>query len=184
MSTAWVVPTARAVPWSPLVGVAGCLAVVGVVAAYAETWPASLLGLAAAGVAAALVAGLSDPAAALLSAAPTSATRRRLQRQMLLVPVGLAVWLAYVAAGRTRVPELGWALGPVTALVLTGFAVAAWAPRFGVRAGVAAPLLWYAVTFAVPSDRAPYSLLIAWQQHPWAVAAVATVALIAGKDLR
>ena len=46
----------------------------------AGSWPVGLLGIAAAALAAAVVAGLRDPAAALLAAVPTSAAVRRARR--------------------------------------------------------------------------------------------------------
>jgi hypothetical protein len=130
-------------------------------------------------VAAALVAGLRDPAAALLAAVPTSAARRRARRQALLVPVGLALWVAFLMAARQWEPGLGWPLGAVTALTVTGFAVAAWAPdRIALAAGVAAPLVWYAGAHAGGSDRGLAEVLLAWQHHPWLVTTASLTALL------
>jgi hypothetical protein len=65
---AWVVPTARAIPWAPTAGVAACLVAVTAAAASSGTWPVGILDVAAAALAAAAAAGLRDPAAALLTA--------------------------------------------------------------------------------------------------------------------
>jgi hypothetical protein len=180
---AWVAPTARAIPWAPLVGVAACLAVMTAVAAHTRTWPVGVLGIASAALAAALVAGLRDPAAALLAAVPTSPARRRARRQALLLPAGLGVWLLSVWAARQWEPAVGWPLGQLAALTATGFAVAAWAPdRIALEAGVAAPLLWYAAARAGGLDRGPADLLFAWHHHPWIVTAAALTALLTGRN--
>jgi hypothetical protein len=183
--TAWLAPTARATFWQPLAVVAASLAALCLVAANAEVWPVRVLGIAAAALATALVAGLRDPAADLLSAMPTSAARRRVRRLALLVPCGLAVWLMLVSAGHlsSAAPGLGWPFGSLVALTATGLAVAVWAPeRFGVEAGVAVPMLWYAVAWAGGSTDARYAeVVFAWQHHSWMVTAVAVVALVVGR---
>ena len=129
---AWVWPTARSIDWAPLAVVSACLAGVTV---WLDRWPADLLGIAAAAVAAAQVAGLRDPAAALLSALPTSPAVRRARRLAMVVPVALAVWLA-TAGG----PVLG-----LLALTAVGVAVSV---RAGVPLGVAAPLAWVILAWA------------------------------------
>jgi hypothetical protein len=181
---AWLVPTARAVPWQPLAGVAVCMVAVVALATARGSWPVGVLDVAAAGLAAAVVAGLRDPAADLLSAVPTSASRRRARRQLLLVPAGLAMWLAYLAAGNLMSPDLGWPVGPAVALVATGSAVAAWMPdRFAVEAGVAAPLLWMAVVRASNGlDDSGTTVLTAYQDHPWIVTVAAVTALLMGRN--
>ncbi|MBA2955933.1 hypothetical protein GON03_16480 [Nocardioides sp. MAH-18] len=123
---AWLWPTVRSISWAPLAGVSACLLAVTLVT---DNWNAGLVGIAAAAVAGAQVAGLHDPAAALLSALPTSAAVRRARRLALLVPVALGVWLATVD---------GSLLG-LLALTVVGVAVSVHA---GVPAGVAVPLLW------------------------------------------
>ncbi len=184
MTAAWVVPTARTIPWTPLAGVAVCLATVILVAAYADRWLPGLLGVAAAGLAAAVVAGLRDPAEALLAAVPTSAAVRRARRQAMLLTAGSALWLAYLAAGQLLEPSLGWPLGPVTALTATGLAVAAWAPdRVAVEAGASAPLLWYAATQAGGDTEGELTkVLFAWQHHPWLVTATAVTAVLTRRN--
>ncbi|GAA4404796.1 hypothetical protein GCM10023168_17880 [Fodinibacter luteus] len=181
---AWLVPTARAVPWQPLAGVAACLLGVVLVAAVRGSWPVGVLDVAAAGLAAAVVAGLRDVAADLLAAVPTSASRRRARRQLLLVPAGLGTWLAYLAVGNLVSPDLGWPVGPVVALVATGCAVAAWAPdRLAVEAGVATPLLWMALArVSTELDGPLRALPAAYQDHPWIVTAAAVAALLMGRN--
>ncbi len=133
---------------------------------------------------AALVAGLRDPAAALLAAMPTSSARRRARRLGLLVPAGLALWLAYIWVSNQADPAVGWPVGPAIALTATGLAVAVWAPeRIRVEAGVAAPLLWYAVARAgAELDGIAGEVVAGWQQHPWIVTAAACVALVLGRN--
>lgn len=123
---AWLCPTMRSISWVPLATVSALLVVLGV---WLERWPEDLVGMAAAAVAAAIVAGLHDPAAALLSAMPTSAVVRQARRLVLLVPAALTVWLT-----TTGGPVLG-----VVALTAVGVAVSV---RAGVPLGVAAPLAW------------------------------------------
>jgi hypothetical protein len=181
---AWLAPTARAVPWQPLAGVAVCMLGVVVLATVRGSWPVGMLDVVAAGMAAAVVAGLRDPAADLLSAVPTSAARRRTRRELLLVPVGLGMWLVYLAVGNLVSPDLGWPVGPAVALVATGCAVAAWAPqRLAVEVGVAAPLLWMAVVRATNGvDDSSTLVLTAYQDHPWIVTAAALAALLMGRN--
>lgn len=158
--TAWVRPTARATSWAPLATVAACLVVAQGLAEYAGARPSELTGVAAAAVAAAVVAGLRDPAAALLAAVPTSAAVRRGRRLALLAPAGLGVWLATIGG-----PLLG-----LLALTAAGLAVAVWT---GVPIGVAVPLLWVLVARAGDLD---------WDQHSEVVAAAAGAALWMGRN--
>jgi hypothetical protein len=133
---AWLWPTVRSISWVPLAGVSACLAAFTVLA---DHWPDELVGIAAAAVAAALVAGLHDPAAALLAALPTSAAVRRARRLALLVPPGVAVWVATVH---------GSVLG-LLALTAAGVLVSV---RSGVPLGVAVPLAWAAFAWAAGID--------------------------------
>lgn len=183
MTSAWLVPTARAIPWSPLAGVAACLAATTAVTAHTGTWPAGALGIAAAALAASVVAALRDPAAALLAAVPVSAARRRTSRQALTLPAGLVVWLLWLGASGRWDPDVGWPVAQPVALTAAGSAVAVWAPdRFAVAAGVSAPLVWYVVARAAGPGGGPAGLLAAWQQHPWTVTAGAVVALLIGRN--
>lgn len=183
---AWLLPTVRATPWGPLVGVTAALAVTATLSTYGGRWSPGLVGIAAAALAAALVAGLHDPAAALLSAVPTSAAVRRARRLMLLLPAGLATWLAYEWAGQRLDPAAGWSLGALAALTATGLAVAVWAAPgtgTGIAAGVAAPMIWLGATRAGGStDGVAAEVLFAWQHHAWAVTAAAGVAFCLGRN--
>lgn len=183
-SPAWVAPTVRAVPWQPLGAVALCLAGVVLAATVRGSWPWGVLDVAAAGLAAAVVAGLRDPAADLLAALPTSAARRRTRRLLLLVPAGLGTWLAYLAVGNALTPELGWPVGPAVALVATGCAVATWAPaRVAVEAGAAAPLLWMGVARATNGLPEPVTVLASgYEQHPWIVTLAALAVTWMGRN--
>jgi hypothetical protein len=155
-------------------------------AAGADTgnWPVGLLGPAAAATAAAVVAGLYDPAANLLASVPTSAARRRVRREILLLPAGMLVWLGYVGVGRALTPGLGWPVGELAALTASGQAIAVWAPvRDAVAAGVVAPLLWFAASWAGRGLDAGYAeVLFAWQHHPWTVTVAAAWALLLGRN--
>lgn len=182
MNPAWLVPTVRAIPWQPLAGVAACLTAVCVLAIALGRWPVGVLDVAAAGLAAAVVAGLRDPAADLLSAMPTSTATRRAHRLRILVPTGLALWMGYLAAGHLWASTLGWPVGPFVALVATGSAVVVWAPsRLAVEAGVAAPLLWLALARGGAGlDPDHQELLFAFEHHPWIVIVAAVAAVLMG----
>jgi hypothetical protein len=178
--TAWIVPTARAVGWLPLAAVGALLVGTSVLTAYADRWPLAMVGTAAGALAAGAVAGLHDRAADLLSALPTSAAVRRVQRLSLLVPAAVITWLAYLAPGQADVPGLGWPLGPLLALIATGVAVCAlMGGHGGVALGVAVPLAWTAATrVGGPIDEDLAGVLFAWQHHPWLVITAATAALV------
>jgi len=184
VTPAWLVPTVRATSWQPMAGVAVALSGVSALAGGLGRWPDSLLGIVAATLAAAVVAGLRDPAAALLAAVPTSAAVRRARRVALLAPVALLVWLAYLSAGHELPAARGWPLGLLAALTATGIAVAAWAPtRVAVSAGVAVPLLWVAVGRASHGlDPSVEEVLLAWKNYPWIVTAAAVAALLIGRN--
>ena len=181
--TAWVVPTARAIGWLPLMAVAALLLGVSAAAAYADRWPVGLLGIAAGAVAAAAIAGLHDPAAELLSAMPTSAWTRRAHRLVLLVPAAVAAWLGYLWPGQVM-PDLGWEIGPMLALLATGVAVSAlMGGHGGVALGVAVPLLWTAIgRVAEGMDPEVAEVLLAWQHHPWLVITAACFVLLMGRN--
>lgn len=184
MNPAWLVPTCRAVPWQPLAGVTACLAAVCVLAAALGRWPVGVLDVAAAGLAAAVIAGLRDPAADLLSAMPTTAATRRAHRLRILVPAGLGLWVGYLATGHLWASTLGWPVGPFVALVATGAAVVVWAPpRLAVEAGVAAPLIWLALTRAGGGlDPDLQQVLFAFEHHPWIVTTAAVAAVLIGRN--
>ena len=133
---AWLWPTVRSISWVPLAGVSACL-VLGIV--WLDRWPADLVGIAAASVAAAQVVGLHDRAEELLSAVPTSAAVRRARRLVLLVPVALGVWL-----GTVTVSVLG-----LLALTAAGVVVSV---RWGVPLGVAVLLGWVILAWSAGFD--------------------------------
>jgi hypothetical protein len=182
--SAWIQPTARATEWPALAAVIAGLAGVSTVATYAGRWPVGLAGITAAALAAAIVAGLRDPAANLLSALPTSAAVRRARRLALLVPAGLAAWAAHVGSARLVEPATGWSFAPLIALIATAVAVTVWSPPgIGVAAGVAAPLAWVAAQRALgePPGIAA-DLWFGWQEHPYVVTAAAVAALLIGRN--
>jgi hypothetical protein len=135
----WIRPTARSIAWTPLAGVGVCLAAAAALSSPAGPLTANMVGVAAAALAAAVVAGTHDPAAALLAAVPTSAATRQARRLAMLVPVGLGLWLA----------TIGGSLPGLLALTVVGLAVSA---RAGVPVGVVVPLAWTAVAWAAGFD--------------------------------
>ncbi|MDN4163410.1 hypothetical protein [Nocardioides abyssi] len=183
MSPAWVLPTVRATSWWPLAVVACCLAVVAVplhAGALGADGPADdLLGPVAAALAAAAVAGLRDPAAALLAAVPAPAPTRRTHRLVLLVPAALVVWSAWLALGDdVRPPDL-LALVALVALGLAGALAAAGRGGAPVGAsaalavGTAAPVVWVLASRAGGHG---------WDAHVGALLVVGATALVLGRD--
>ena len=170
----WVWPTARTISWTPLAGVTGCLATAAACVALVGVWPVGLLGICAAAVAAAVVAGTRDQAAALLAAVPTSVAVRRGRRLALLLPAGLAVWLTWIGVGHRWAPGVGWPLAGLVALTATGLAVSVWAPpALGPAAGAAVPLAWVIAAWVGG---------FAWEREPEFVTAAALAALWAGRN--
>ena len=164
MTPVWLAPTARSISWWALAAGAACLVTATAAAEYTGRSPAELVGVIAAALAAAVVVGLRDPAAALLAAVPTSLAVRRGRRLVLLVPVELAIWAATVDRS----------LGGVVALTAAGLAAAVWAPgSAGLAAGVAVPLVW------VVAARAGG---LTWDQHSQLVTIAALAALWTGRN--
>jgi hypothetical protein len=161
--TAWLVPTVRATPWQPLGVAAVLVAGVSLTEAYAGQGQPGLLGTTAGTLAAAVVAGLHDPAASLLAAVPTSIAVRRARRLVLLAPAALVVWLALGPGGQ---------VAHVVALAASGVAVAVW---WGTPAGVVVPLAWAAAS-RIEED------LGIWSEHPWAVTVTAGVVAWTGRN--
>lgn len=186
---AWLVPTARLVPWAALglplatVGAAGALTEVG------GGRPAGgTLALAAVGTAAAALSWcLDDPAHQLLAPLPVSRRRRAGHRLALGVPVVALGWLA-VAAWWIAVPgSVLDQLAPLLALGSTGVAAAAaahrWRPELAAMVGVAAPLALAGGPIAFGIGGEAPDVLRLWLEHPWWTAALgALVALAALAD--
>ena len=179
---AWAAPTVRATPLTPLVAATAVFLVVGALVELSGEPAGRLLALAAAGAAAALVAGLHDPAAALLEAVPTSASSRRAHRLALLVPLAAVLWLGLLGAAHLADDwTSGWPLGPVSALAAVGIAVAVWAPAGSQAAwGAAAPMAWFALAHVVTPSGSAEGALALWQTHPWTVTAAAVAAITLG----
>jgi len=170
-------PTARAIRWGPAVSLAGVLVAATVLARSAGRPADAVLTIAAAGLAATVVSGLHDPAAAMLSAVPVSVMQRRVLRLALLGLPALAVWflLDTVTAGRPSGP------GPLLALTACGVAVALWAPqRRAVVLGASAPVALFALGRFLP-DGAASDVVGWWMTDPWWVLAAAALVCIAGR---
>ncbi len=175
-----LVPTARAVTWTPLfVATAGLLALAALLRAQDATSPA-VLSLGAGTTAAAVVYALRDPAAALLAAVPVSGARRRLLRLGLAGCVAVPLWLFVTSA----LPGAGTALAPLAALAATGLAVATWLPSEG-QATLAAsvPLVWVAVGELFKDLDGPLHVLTrAWSSHSFSVVALGLVLVVLGRQ--
>jgi hypothetical protein len=174
-----VLPTARAVRWAPPAVVAGLVLLVVGLAGTSERPADPVLAIAAAALAATVVAGLHDPAGALLAAVPVSAMRRRLLRLGLLGAPALALWGALV----TIAPPTGHAgPGPLLALCSCGVAVAVWAPaRRAVVLGAATPVAVFALDRVAPGGSTVADVLGWWVTAPWWVLGAATLVCVAGR---
>lgn len=170
-------PTARAIRWAP----AACLAVVLLAAtllARSSGRPADVVSaIAAAGLAATVVSGLHDPAAAMLAAVPVSLMQRRLLRIALLGLPALGVWLLL----DRLMPAHASGPGPLLALTACGTAVAVWAPqRRAVLLGASTPVALFALHQLLPAG--PVSDVAGWcLTEPWWTLAAATLLCIAGR---
>jgi hypothetical protein len=175
-----VVPTARAVRWTPLVGVSGLLLAVALLARTSNGPVALLAALASAALACAVVACLHDPAAALLAALPVSAMQRRCLRLGLVLTPALACWALFARVSDAS-PSTGspW---PMLALTAVGVAVAVWSPsRMGVLVAASAPLVWFVLDVAVPGEGLVSDAAGWWRTSPGVVACAALVVVVAGR---
>ncbi|MGN6613222.1 MAG: hypothetical protein ACTHLJ_15745, partial [Angustibacter sp.] len=164
--------TGRATPWTPLLASACGLAVVGGAVAASGESPSQLYALGAATVAAGALAGLQDRAAELLEAVPASAGRRRGHRMLLLAPATLSLWaLLLAAASRPSEADAQWPVGPVAALLVSGLAVATWAPgAWAAPAAAATPLVWFVLDrFVGQADGLAGTAVSAWTLSAWAL---------------
>ena len=170
-------PTARAISWAPAAALAALLLAATALARSADRPADLVLAIAAAGLAATVVSGLHDPAAATLAAVPVSAMQRRLLRLTLLGVPALTVWwlLDRLAAGGLSGP------GPLLALTACGVAVALWAPpRRAVLLGASTPVALFALHQVVPPGTLA-DVLAGWLTDPWWVLAGATLVCVAGR---
>jgi hypothetical protein len=180
--------TGRAIGWGPLAGALTTLLVVGAIVTVSGAQAQALVALAAATLAAGALAGLQDPASALLEAVPVTPSRRRAHRVALLVPTTALSWCLLLAAARLDASwSAGWPFGPLAALLAAGVAVATLVRcSWSVTAAVATPMVWFVLDRLVGQADGvvgtPWSswVLSAWTVHPWTVAGVATAAAVAG----
>lgn len=160
-------------------GVATLLLLVVALAGTSDRPADTVLAIAAAALAASVVAGLHDPAAALLAAVPVSAMRRRVLRVGLLGAPALLVWwaLAVLAPSTTHAGP-----GPLLALTASGVAVAVWAPaRRAVLLGATTPVAILAVGQVAPGGTAVADVLGWWLGDPWWVLAAAVLLCVVGR---
>lgn len=179
-------PTARTVPWSPLVGTGVMLLLVlatlelsGAADAGAARW----LGLAA--VASAVVLALRDEAAGWTAALPGSRLGRRLLRLAIVLTVAVPACATYVALLPGAAPDVAPDVAlPLLGLLASAVAVATWLPDDArVGAAAALPLAWAASHELLGDALGPVGTVAAlWHDHPWPVAAVAAVAVVAGRS--
>ena len=169
-------PTARAIRWAPSASLAAVLVAAGVLARSADRPADTVLVIAAAGLAATVVAGLHDPAAALLSAVPVPLMQRRALRLVLLGLPALAVWWLL-----DTLTTAGSGPGPLVALTACGVAVAVWAPpRRAVLLGASTPVALFALHQVGLPGRAS-DVVAWWLTDPWWVLVGAVLLCVAGR---
>lgn len=181
-------PTALAMPWSPVAVVALAGLVVAWLAGSLSDRATALPFVVAGALAAAAVAGLRDTADELLRPLPTSVLSRRLLRAVLLALVvgPAALGVALLTPGPGAVPA-------TLALGLTGLAAATWLPARGatgngvlgngVLAAAAVPAGWVTAGLALGDRLGPLGDAAGWwSTQPWPVAAVAALAVAAGRS--
>src|SRR6478735_3323271 len=178
----WLHPTVRAVRWWPLLGACALAATMLAILRIADQ-PLGLdthIGILALTVIAG-VAGLHDPARDFVHAVPVSASRRLLQRLVLLGPaVAACVLLVRMLASDLFpgvAPGPGWAA--LAALGAFGVATCAWLTRRlgtrGVDAAVSVTLCWMLAGVTLAQLGAPFGIAMPWWRWP-AVIVVACVA--------
>lgn len=172
-------PTAKATAWTPLIALSVGLLLVAGLFRLRDTPSETVVVMGAAGLAAALVLALRDPADALLAPLPVSRLTRRLLRLALVTVAAAPVWLAITLL----LPGGERALAPLAALTLCGVAVATWLPvGRDVLPAAALPLVWATAAellggrSGVVGDAADL-----WVRHPWPVAFVAVVLVVLGR---
>ena len=170
-------PTARAIRWAPAASLAGVLVVAVVLARSAGRPADAVLAIAATALAATIVSGLHDPAAALVAAVPVSVAQRRVLRLTLVGLPALALWwlLDSMTTARLSGP------GPLLALTACGVAVALWAPqRRAVVLGASTPVVLFVLHQVVPAGIVS-DVLGWWLTDPWWVLAGASLLCVAGR---
>ncbi|WP_028660182.1 hypothetical protein [Nocardioides insulae] len=170
-------PTAAALPWPPVLaaGAVGLGAVL-LIRGLSER-PSGLPVLAAAAVVSGALAALRDPADPLLAALPTSRLARRLLRLGLVAVLAIPLLVVLQSLVPTSVDT---DLAPAAvALALAGLALATWLPPGrATQLAAALPVVW--VTASQLLDGVVDGLDV-WSTHPWPVAAVSALAVIAGR---
>lgn len=173
----WLRPTRRAIDWTPLTLVTAALLATSIIVGWRMiAVPAFIQQVGVAGLAAAAVLGLADPARPLLQALPTRPIVR-LTRRVTLLAGGTALALAALVACQrvlslTVQPALAAA---VMALGATGVAVhTALSPAsdHAHETAAATILLWVAAA-SLPIPVLPDPVRTAWLHHPWMVTAAA-----------
>ena len=172
-------PTARVVAWTPVLGVAGGLIVVGLLFRSLEAVSATVFGMGAAAIAATVVFSLRDPAAAVLAAVPVSRLTRRLLRLAIVGVVVAPVWLLLALT----LTGTGTGPAPVLALTSAGMAAATWLPPDGdIAVAAAVPLLWVTLSEILGLGfRSLDGTVDLWSTHPWSVVAGCVGLVILGR---
>lgn len=172
-------PTARAIRWTPLVGVSGSMLVVLLLARSSDRPAGLVLAIASAALASIVAGALHDPAADLLDAVPVSGMQRRgLRLALVLAPVLASWWAMTLVSGTSSGSGSPW---PLLALAASAVAAVVWAPpHLGVLTGAFVPPLWFTLDSTVPGSGFLADVAGLWHTAPAGVLAVAVVAILAG----
>ena len=185
---AWVLPTARLIPWWGLALPAAAGALVGLLVRLAGDGVPHQVGVAAlAATAASASQVLEDPADRLLSAVPHSRRRRVGHRLVLSLPVlvgGWALLASLVVDGRDPTVLSVARLLALTAIGLAGGCLAGRVrPDLAAPVGTAIPLAVVVIRLALADRVTDAGALDLWIDHPWATIAVAgLVGLVSLRD--
>jgi len=173
-------PTARAVVWPPMVGVAGGLVVLAFLYRDLEAASRTLLGMGAGALAATVVFSLRDPAAVLLAAVPVPRLARRLLRLAVVGVVAAPAWLLITLV----LPSSGTGTGPASllALISAGLAAATWLPSDDdIAVAAAVPLLWVTLSEILALGSGALATAALWNTHPWWVVAGCAALTVLGR---
>jgi hypothetical protein len=164
--------------WTPVVALGATLLLVAGLFRVRDASSSTVLAMGAAAVAAAFVAALRDPAAAMLAPLPVARLTRRLLRLVETAAFAVPIWLVVALV----LPGDGTGLAPLLALTSAGVAAATWLPvDRDVMPAVVVPLLWATVSELFGDVAGVGGALDLWSEHPWPVFAAGASLIVLGR---
>lgn len=178
-SPAWLRPTRRAIEWTSLTFITAAILVASTILGWrAIEVPLFIRSMGVAGLAAAAVLGLGDPARPLLEALPTPPIARLGHRVSLLAGATAMAAAVIVASARlfgfspTPEADLAGALIALTAIGIAVHAILSATVDHANEAAAGVILLWV-VAGALPVASLADPVAMAWLNHPSIVIAIA-----------